>query len=89
MTKLLVLPLMLASTAGIMGSTAAEAKPRMFHDNPGGGFSIHTPKRRRCTFKRPCSRMPELPFFPGEIQPMPRGGHPDFGTPMPRGGLRR
>ena len=64
---------MLASTAGIMGSTAAEAKPRMFHDNPGGGFSIHTPKRRRCTFKRPCSRMPELP---------------DFGTPMPRGGIR-
>jgi len=76
MTKLLVLPLMLASTAGIIGSTAAEAKPRMFHSNPGGGdfINVPRPKRRRCTFKRPCSRMPELP---------------DFGTPMPRGGLRR
>jgi len=73
MTKLFVLPLMVATFAGITGSTAAEAKPRMFHSNPGGGFSIHTP-RKRCTFKRPCSRMPELP---------------DFGTPMPRGGLRR
>ena len=75
MTKLLVLPLMLASTAGIIGSTAAEAKPRMFHGNPGGGDFISVPRpRKRCTFKRPCSRMPELPFFPGEIQPMPRGG---------------
>ena len=73
MSKLFVLPLMLASTAGIIGSTAVEAKPRMFHSNSGGGFFIHTPKKR-CTFKRPCSRMPELP---------------DFGTPMPRGGLRR
>ena len=76
MTKLLVLPLMLASTAGIMGSTAAEAKPGMFHGSPGPGGNpgtIHRP-RKRCTFKRPCSRMPELPFFPGEIQPMPRGG---------------
>ena len=88
MTKLLVLPLMLASTAGIMGSTAAEAKPRMFHSNPGPGGNpgtLHRP-RRRCTFKRPCSRMPELPDFG---TPMPRGGYPHFGTPMPRGGLRR
>jgi hypothetical protein len=77
MTKLLVLPLMLASTAGIIGSTAAEAKPRMFHSNPGpgGGDFINVPRpRKRCTRKNPCSPMPEL--F-------------DFGTPMPRGGLRR
>ena len=78
MSKLLVLPLMLAATAGIMGSTPAEAKPGrpfMFHENPGGRpGTIHRPKKRRCTFKRPCSRMPELL---------------DFGTPMPRGGLRR
>ena len=88
MTKLFVLPLMLATTAGIIGSTPVEA-------GPGGGDFIHLPKKRctrknpcsrmpelpdpgrpqkRCTKKRPCSRMPELPFFPGEIQPMPRGG---------------
>ena len=74
MTKLLVLPLMLATAMSITGGTSAEAKPRMFHDNPGGRpGTIHRP-RKRCTFKRPCSRMPELPFFPGEIQPMPRGG---------------
>ena len=85
MTKLFVLPLMLATTAGIIGSTPVEA-------GPGGGDFISSPKKR-CTFKRPCSRMPELrapkkrctrknpcspmpelPFFPGEIQPMPRGG---------------
>ena len=66
---------MLASTAGIIGSTAAEAKPRMFYDNPGGGDFINVPRpRKRCTRKNPCSPMPEL--F-------------DFGTPMPRGGLRR
>ena len=76
---------MLASVAGITGGTAAEAKPWV--SGPGGGFSIHTP-RKRCTRKNPCSRMPELPFFPGEIQPMPRGGFPDFGRPMPRGGFR-
>ena len=71
MTKLFVLPLMLASTAGIMGSTAVEAKGwRSPGGNPG---TLHRP-RRRCTFKRPCSRMPELP---------------DFGIPMPRGGHRR
>ena len=82
---------MVATFAGITGSTSVEAKPRMFHDNPGGGGGfINSPRpRRRCTFKRPCSPMPELPFLPGEIQPMPRGGFPDFGTPMPRGGLRR
>ena len=75
MTKLFVLPLMLASTAGIMGSTSAEARPGSFPGSPGpgGGFSIHTPKNR-CTRKNPCSRMPELPFFPDGIQPMPRGG---------------
>ena len=74
MTKLLVLPLMLATAMSITGGTSAEAKPRMFRDNPGGRpGTIHRP-RKRCTFKRPCSRMPELPFFPGEIQPMPRGG---------------
>ena len=74
MTKLFVLPLMLATAVSITGGTSAEAKPRMFHDNPGGRpGTIHRPKRRRCTFKRPCSRMPELP---------------DFGTPMPRGGFR-
>jgi hypothetical protein len=74
MSKLFVLPLMVATLASITGGTVAEAKPRMFHDNPGGNpGTIHRP-RKRCTFKRPCSRMPELP---------------DFGTPMPRGGLRR
>ena len=71
MTKLFVLPLMVATFAGITGSTAAEAKPG--YRGPGGGFSIHTP-RKRCTRKNPCSRMPELPFFPDGIQPMPRGG---------------
>ena len=94
MTKLFVLPLMLASTAGIIGSTAAEANPGSFHGRPwvsgpgGNPGTIHRPKKR-CTRKNPCSRMPELPFFPGEVIPMPRGGYPDFGTPMPRGGRRR
>lgn len=64
---------MLASTAGIMSSTSAEARPGVYGQGPGGGFSIHTP-RKRCTRKNPCSRMPELPFFPDGIQPMPRGG---------------
>ena len=68
MKKLLVLPMMLA-IAGILGGTAVEAKP-----GPGGKpGTIHRPKKR-CTFKRPCSRMPELPFLPGEVIPMPRGG---------------
>ena len=80
MTKLFVLPLMLATAVSITGGTSAEARP-------GGGEFISSPKR--CTRKNPCSRMPELPYFPGDVQPMPRGGLPDFGTPMPRGGLRR
>ena len=87
MTKLLVLPLMLATAVSITGGTSVEARP-------GGGEFISSPKRctrknpcsrmpelpspgrpkKRCTRKNPCSRMPELPFFPGEIQPMPRGG---------------
>ena len=57
------------ATASILGGTAVEAKP-----GPGGRpGTIHRPKKR-CTVKRPCSRMPELPFFPGEVIPMPRGG---------------
>ena len=89
MSKLLVLPLMLAATAGIMGSTPAEAKPgRPRVSGPGGNpGTIHRP-RKRCTKKRPCSPMPELNDFDFG-RPMPRGGFPDFGTPMPRGGLRR
>ena len=76
MTKLFVLPLMLATAVSITGGTSAEAKPRMFHDNPGGKpGTIHRPKKRRCTFKRPCSSMPEFNDF-------------DFGIPMPRGGFR-
>ena len=64
---------MLASTAGIIGSTSAEAKPWV--SGPGGGDFISVPRpKKRCTRKNPCSRMPELPFFPGEVQPMPRGG---------------
>ena len=88
MSKLLVLPLMLAATAGIMGSTPAEAKPgRPWVSGPGGGDFINVPRpKKRCTRKNPCSPMPELPDFG---TPMPRGGLPDFGTPMPRGGLRR
>ena len=104
MSKLLVLPLMLAATAGIMGSTSAEAKPWV--SGPGGGDFINVPRpNKRCTRKNPCSRMPELPSprkrctkkrpcspMPELLDfgtPMPRGGFPDFGTPMPRGGLRR
>ena len=85
MTKLFVLPLMLATVVSITGGTSAEAKP-------GGGSFISSPKRctrknpcsrmpelpsprRRCgSWKNPCSPMPELPLFPGEVQPMPRGG---------------
>jgi len=90
MTKLFVLPLMVATIASITGGTSAEAKPRMFHGNPGPGGNpgtLHRP-RKRCTFKRPCSPMPELNDFDFG-RPMPRGGLPHFGTPMPRGGLRR
>ena len=84
MTKLFVLPLMLATTAGIIGSTPVEA-------GPGGGGFVHSPKR--CTRKNPCSRMPNLPG-PGKrcgsrknpCSPMPE--LPYFGTPMPRGGLQ-
>ena len=102
MTKLFVLPLMVATLASITGGTAAEAKgwrsndpgggdfinvPRPRKRGPGGGDFINVPRpRKRCTFKRPCSPMPELHDFG---RPMPRGGFPDFGTPMPRGGLRR
>jgi hypothetical protein len=66
---------MLATAVSITGGTSVEAKPGMFHGSPGPGGNpgtIHRP-RKRCTFKRPCSPMPELP---------------DFGTPMPRGGLQ-
>ena len=73
MTKLFVVPLMVATLASITGASAVEAKPG--YRGPGGRpGTIHRPKKRRCTFKRPCSRMPELPFFPGEVIPMPRGG---------------
>ena len=73
MVKRFVLPLMLASVAGITGGTAAEAKPWV--SGPGGGDFISVPRpKKRCTRKNPCSRMPELPFFPGEVIPMPRGG---------------
>lgn len=72
MIKLFVLPLMVATFAGITGSTAVEAKG--WGVGPGGRpGTIHRPKKR-CTIKRPCSRMPEIPFFPGEVIPMPRGG---------------
>jgi len=72
MKKLIVLPIML-SLVSIIGSSPAEAKG--WHGGRPGGRpgTIHRPKKR-CTRKRPCSRMPELPFFPGDIQPMPRGG---------------
>ena len=51
----------------------AEAGKRKKGRGPGGGDFVHIP-RNRCTVKRPCSRMPELPsFFDKEI-PMPRGG---------------
>jgi hypothetical protein len=63
---------MLATVAGITGGTAVEAKPWV--SGPGGRpGTIHRPKKR-CTVKRPCSRMPELILPPGEIIPMPRGG---------------
>lgn len=87
MTKLFVLPLMVATLASITGGTVAEAKGWR-SNGPGGkpGF-INRPKKR-CTFKRPCSPMPDLNDFDFG-RPMPRGGLIDFGTPMPRGGLRR
>lgn len=52
----------------------AEAGKRKRGRGPGGGGFVHVPiPRNRCTVKRPCSRMPELPFFPGEVIPMLRG----------------
>ena len=66
---LLVAPLLLSFT--LISDVEAKGKNRKNH--PGGGGFIHSP-RKRCTFKNPCSRMPELPFFPGEVIPMPRGG---------------
>lgn len=65
---------MMLATAGILGGTAVEAKSWVSGGNPGGRpGTIHRPKKR-CTIKRPCSRMPEIPFLPGEVIPMPRGG---------------
>ena len=65
---------MMLATAGILGGTAVEAKPWVSGGNPGGRpGTIHRP-RKRCTIKRPCSRMPTIPFLPGEVIPMPRGG---------------
>lgn len=67
MTKLFVLPLMVATFAGITGSTAVEAKGWA---SPGGRpGTIHRPKKR-CTRKNPCSRMPRLRLPPGEVIPM-------------------
>ena len=51
----------------------AEAGKRKKGRGPGGGAFVHVP-RKRCTVKRPCSRMPEIPFLPGEVMPMRRGG---------------
>ena len=74
MKKLLVLPMMLA-TAGILGGTAVEAKPgKPWVSSPGGKPGTIRRPKKRCTVKRPCSRMPELPLLPGEVIPMPRGG---------------
>ena len=85
---------MLATAVSITGGTSVEAKPgggafisqpkRCTRKNPCSRMPELPAPKKRCTRKNPCSRMPELPFFPGEIQPMPRGGFPDFGTPMPR-----
>ena len=87
MTKLFVLPLMVATLASITGGTVAEAKGWRSNGPGGNPGTIHRPKKR-CTRKRPCSPMPEFNDFDFG-RPMPRGGLPDFGTPMPRGGLRR
>ena len=66
---LLVAPMLLSFT--LISDVEAKGKNRKNH--PGGGGFISSP-RKRCTFKNPCSRMPELPFFPGEVIPMRRGG---------------
>ena len=77
MTKLFV-PLLLASVAVSTISTSGEAKGRVW-GSPGGHPGWVSPPKKRCTKKRPCSRMPEIPFLPGEVIPMPRGGYPrDF-----------
>ena len=77
MTRLFV-SLLLASMAASTISTSGEAKGRGWVSPGGHPGTIHTPKKR-CTKKRPCSRMPEIPFLPGEVIPMPRGGYPrDF-----------
>ena len=73
MTKLFVLPLMVATFAGITGSTAVEAKG--WGVGPGGSPGFINRPKKRCTKKRPCSPMPELNNF-------------NFGRPMTRGGLR-
>ena len=75
MTKLLVLPLMLATAVSITGSTAVEARPGRglpgpcTRKNPCSRMPELPSPRKRCTRKNPCSRMPELPFFPGPVQP--------------------
>ena len=66
----------------IIGTAPAEAK----RNRPG----VSTPK---CTWKKPCSRMPLLPSPPKRKKPKPcnlcQGGRPiDWGTPMPRGGYQ-
>ena len=54
---LLVAPLLLSFTL----VSDVEAKGKNRKNNPGGNpGTIHRPKKR-CTFKNPCSRMPELP----------------------------
>ena len=56
MTKLFVLPLMVATLASITGGTAAEAKPRMFHGNPGGMEPFIVQRNAAVhSNKRPCS----------------------------------
>ena len=72
MTKLFVLPLMVATFATITGSTAVEA--RGWTSPYGRPGTIGRPKKR-CTVKRPCSRMPELRLPPGQICNRCRGGH--------------
>ena len=72
MTKLFV-PLLLASVAVSTISTSGEAKGRVWR-SPGGHPGWVSPPKKRCTKKRPCSRMPEIPFLPGEVIPMRRGG---------------
>ena len=74
MTRLFV-SLLLASMAVSTISTSGEAKGRVWRSPGGHPGWVSTPKKR-CTKKRPCSRMPEIPYLPGEVIPMPRGGYP-------------